>query len=155
MFEPNNKTKLIYSIMFLLLLGLLSSAVLAYFHERSSLLKTAQEKQLIKANAAATRLTQWLSHNLSIVSNFAHTLATDPGPMRDNPQHQFHLKQIVSAQHFNFLSYALDADGYFWSYDRVAPIGYDPRERPWYKSSKQSLKPFITWPYQDFTSNKH
>lgn len=154
MFAQNNKTKLIYSVMFLLALGLLSSATVAYLQERSSLLRTAQEKQLIKANAASAKMTQWLKHNLKIIANFSNILSSSDETIRNNTKYQFFLKQAVQTKHFHYLGYGLESDGYFWSYDWPAPPNYDPRERPWYKASKQTLKPFITWPYKDFNSDK-
>lgn len=147
MLKLNNKSKLLYSVMCLLLLGLMASSLVAYKQVSSNMLSSMQNEQLLKANTASDKLTLWLNNSLSIVENFANTLAKSEAPLRNNPDYQFYLQQTLKTENFYYLYYGLEEDGYSWFADWEIPEGYDPRNRPWYIASKQAQKPLITNPY--------
>lgn len=148
MLKLNNKNKLLYSIMCLLLLGLAASTFVAYSEVRNNLISSVHNNQLTKADAASAKLTQWLNSNLSIIKEFANTLSRSEADLRDNTHYQFYLRQTLKTQDFFYLYYALEEDGYSWFADWETPEGYEPRLRPWYLASKRAQKPLITDPYR-------
>ncbi|WP_432472871.1 bifunctional diguanylate cyclase/phosphodiesterase [Amphritea sp. HPY] len=146
MLKLNNKNKLLYSIMSLLLLGLIASTFVAYKQVSDNMLSSLQNEQLLQANTASDKLSQWLNGNLNTITSLADTLSQSSAPIRDNPRYEFYLQQTFKATDFFYLYYGLE-DGYSWFTDWNIPAGYDPRLRPWYIASKQAQKPHITAPY--------
>ena len=146
----SNKSKLLYSMLGLLLLALVASTTVAYLQERSSLMNSVMENQLIRASTTTQRLTSWLQQNLRVVESAAQTLGESDEPIRNNPIYQFFLAQTAHSNQFRYFYFGLESDGYFWSYGWPVPAGYDPRTRPWYQASKNRGSPFITWPYQGY-----
>ena len=153
MLKLNNKNKLFYSILSLLLLGLLASTLVAYSEVRHNLHKSLQEEQLLKANLASVQLSRWFNDNLDIIANFAKTMSDSDQPLRQNSNFEFYLNQTFKAKNFYYLYYGLESDGYSWFVNWDIPPGYDPRTRPWYQASKAAGKPVMTDPYLGFDAN--
>jgi len=146
MLKLNNKNKLVYSVMGLLLLGLMASSLVAYTQVSSNMLSSMQNEQLLKANTASDKLSQWLNGNLNTIASLAETLSQSDAPLRGNSDYEFYLQQTFKANNFFFLYYGLE-DGYTWFANWGIPDDYDPRTRPWYIASKKTQKPLITDPY--------
>lgn len=143
----NNKNKLLYSILSLLVLGLLSSALVAYLYISSAQRQALQNEHLVKARATTEKLSIWLSDNLNIVSHYAEVIAQHPQGLRNNPALQEYLRQSTATGRFDYISYSLESDGYMWINDWMIPKNYNPRLRPWYINSKQAMAPSIPEPY--------
>ena len=151
----NNKNKLLCSILSLLVLGLLASALVAYLHISSAQRQALQNEHLVKARATTEKLTHWLSENLAIVSHYADVIAEHPLGLYDNPALQDYLSQSTATGRFDYISYSLESDGYMWINDWEIPQGYNPRLRPWYISSKQAMRPTIPEPYLSVDADPH
>lgn len=147
MLKLNNKNKLLYSIMSLLLLGLLASTFVSYIVVRSNLLESLQNEQLLKANSASVKLSQWFNNNLNTIALFADTLSNSNAPLRNNPEYEFFMQQTMKTKGFAFIYFGLEEDGYSWFTNWEIPADYDPRKRPWYQASKLAGTPIITDPY--------
>lgn len=143
----NNKNKLLLSIMGLLLLGLLTSAFVAYFEVKARLLDSVRKTQQLNAMAASTRLSHWSEENIRAVTTLARYLSKSNQPLHNNPVIAELFEQVRLSQHQLYLGYALEQDGYYYVNDWQRPPGYDPRSRPWYQTSKTQMKPMLSWPF--------
>ncbi|WP_271271670.1 bifunctional diguanylate cyclase/phosphodiesterase [Aliamphritea hakodatensis] len=151
----NNKNKLLCSILSLLVLGLLASALVAYLYISSAQRQALQNEHLVKARATTEKLTHWLSENLAIISHYAEVITEHPQGLRDNPALQAYLRQSTATGRFDYISYSLESDGYMWINDWEIPANYNPRLRPWYISSKQAMRPTIPEPYLSVDTDPH
>ena len=85
----------------------------------------------------------WLDGRMQLLDNLAESVQDDssPEPLARNLQH----RSIASA--FLYAYYG-QADGTFTQFPpSELPAGYDPRQRPWYKSAQGSTGPGLTAPY--------
>jgi len=90
---------------------------------------------------------QWTEHNFAIITSLAGTLSKNNKENLRDPKFQFFLSQTIKSKDLLYLAYGLE-DGYYAVGGWSIPDNYDPRERPWYQTSKVHLAPKITWPYK-------
>jgi len=149
MLKLSNKFKLTYNIIALLILGLLSSTTVSYLHVKRNLHDAVHNELTLKASAVSIKLSSWLESNLALVTSFAQTLANSDVPIRDNRKYEFYLNQVSKSRQLDFLSFALEEDGYFMVNDWEVPLDHDPRTQPWYLASKNTMAPRVTSSYVD------
>jgi len=149
MLKLSNRSKLTYNIIALLILGLLSSTAVSYFHVKQNLHNAVHNELSLKASAVAIKLSSWLEDNLALVENFAKTLSSNHIAIRDNSKYEFYLDQVSKSLQLDFLSFALEEDGYFQVNDWEVPLDHDPRTQPWYLASKNARVPRVTSSYLD------
>jgi len=89
----------------------------------------------------------WTEHNFAIITSLADTLSKNHKENLRDPKFQFFLSQTIKSKDLLYLAYGLE-DGYYAVGGWSTPDNYDPRERPWYQTSKVHLAPKITWPYK-------
>ena len=85
----------------------------------------------------------WLNGRMQLLDNLAESVQDDSAaqPLARNLQH----RSIASA--FLYAYYG-QADGTYTQFPASElPAGYDPRQRPWYKSAASSSGPGLTEPY--------
>jgi len=154
-FNLSNKHKLTGNIIALLLLGLLLSTMVSYFHVKNNLHDSIHNELTLKANSVAIKLNSWLKSNLSLVKKMAETLGNSSESIRDNEKYEFFLNQISKSPQLDFLSISLEDDGYFLVNDWEVPPEHDPRAQPWYLESKKTLLARVTSTHLDVDGGRH
>ena len=143
----NNRDKLTYSFIGLLLLGLFASTLVAYQHVKTWQSIAVRDELRLKANLAATDISRWVTAAKDRVEHLAEWLATTPTPLRDEQAWRAYIDSLPVSEQRPFLGFALDSDGFYLANQWAVPQDYDPRLRPWYREGKLAMTTAVTNPY--------
>ena len=144
----SNRTKLIAGSLGILAFGIMVFTFFTYL-QISGLIHEEENTYIQKT---MEKWDHWAEHNFSVVTSLAETIAADSEAMHHDEKYKFFLSQAANFGYLQYLAYGLE-DGYYTVDGWDIPKDYDPRERPWYKTSKSSLTPTITWPYKSPNTN--
>ena len=141
--QLSNKYKLVLGALGILAIIIFILTFIAYI--QISRLIQEEENQYIQHTIEKWH--NWTEQNFSIVTNLADSLSKESKENRRNEKYQFFISEVTKSQNFLYLAYGLE-DGYYTIDGWEIPDGYDPRTRPWYKTSKSLQAPVITWPFE-------
>ncbi|KXJ50863.1 MAG: hypothetical protein AXW17_09865 [Colwellia sp. Phe_37] len=149
MLRISNKNKLIASFVALLLVGLLASTTVAYFHVKKRLEVAIQQEIQLKADLVAVKLNHLTQNTIEQVNHFALHLDLSGIELEQHPSFEYFLLRHPNHNGLEYLGYVVDSDGYYGIANWQAPAGYDPRKRPWYIEGKKANtarfgKPYIS-----------
>ncbi len=150
----SNKNKLIASFVALLLIGLLASTAVAYFHVKSRLESAIQQEIQLKANVVAAKLNNLTKSMIEQVEHFALHLNLSDVELEKHPSFDFFMKRHPNQSGLEYLGYVVDSDGYYGINNWQAPVGYDARNRPWYIEGKLANAARFGKPYISVDSDK-
>lgn len=145
------KTKLTLVFSLLSVLILLISSVVGYRFTKEQVLSGIQSEMAATANAQVSKLDGWLMSKAKMLEMTAGTLqvALDDNQINSRTLSAFKMvDKEISTVYFGSIE-GRHADGGGW----VAPAGYDPRARLWYKAAMEQGK-MVFHPYLDVASNQ-
>jgi diguanylate cyclase (GGDEF)-like protein len=143
MHQFSNRGKLIAGALSILFVGVFLFVGLTYLQ----ISELIHEEQELYIQTTLKKWDQWTDHNFAIITSLAETLSTETKKKSRDPKFQFFLSQTIKSKDLLYLAYGLE-DGYYAVGGWPVPDDYDPRQRPWYQTSKSLLTPTITWPYK-------
>jgi methyl-accepting chemotaxis protein len=148
------KPKMTLILSSLMGLGFVTLIAFSYAYTKSDTSELIQQKQQELADSTARYVNEFFSTRLSLASSTANSLANLN--FATNDEVRSYLLQASNAM--DIKTYAgYESDGLMVrSTGRdTTPLAdnYDPRERPWYKDAKSSLKTGATKPYVDSATN--
>ena len=149
----SNDQKLLWSFLGLLWINFVIFAAFTYFAQRQQLLENALQQLTHQTEITGKTLDEWMSSRLDLVAGLAHEIAQKPNNERESIP-QVYFERIAETGLLQYLGYGLE-NGYYTSNPWPIPDGYDPRQRPWYRTGKQSQQPTISEPYlgvDDYTT---
>tara|TARA_R110002072_G_scaffold87591_4_gene197578 strand:+ start:27500 stop:29704 length:2205 start_codon:yes stop_codon:yes gene_type:complete len=154
MLRISNKNKLIVSFVALLLVGLLASTTMAYFHVKNRLEVAIQQEIQLKANLVAVKLNYLTQKTIEQVNHFALHLDLSDVELEQHPGFEYFLKRHPNHNGLEYLGYVMDSDGYYGIANWQVPVGYDPRNRPWYIEGKKAKTARFGKPYISVDNDK-
>ena len=150
----SNKNKLIASFVALLLIGLLASTTVAYFHVKSRLENAIQQEIQLKANVVAAKINNLTKSMIEQVEHFALHLNLSDVELGKHPGFDFFMKRHPNHSGLEYLGYVVDSDGYYGITNWQAPVDYDARNRPWYIEGKLANAARFGKPYISVDSDR-
>ena len=147
MLRISNKNKLIASFVALLLIGLLASTTVAYFHVKKRLEVAIQQEIQLKADLVAVKLNHLTQNTIEQVNHFVLHLDLSGIELEQHPSFEYFLLRHPNHNGLEYLGYVVDSDGYYGIANWQVPAGYDPRKRPWYIEGKKANKARFGKPY--------
>lgn len=147
----NLKTKLTIIFSLLSALILLISSIVGYSFTKKQVVSRIQNEMAATADAQVNKLEGWLISKANMLEMTAGTLQAVLNDNEITSKTLSGFKTVdkeISTVYFGSTD-GKHADGSGW----VAPAGYDPRVRPWYKVAMEQGKMAFN-PYLDVASNK-
>lgn len=148
------KTALSFNQRILLTASCVVSIAFAAFATYQMQLQSETIKENLEANLrenstlTASNIAGWIDTKIKLVESQAEVIARNSSPAEAPAL----LEQNVYQKSFATVFYGQADGGYVSRPNRITPIGYDPRQRPWYQSALNAQGMSLTPPYI-FASN--